>query len=236
MFIFRNDWGSFLFAVAVSTSGYDFQNSAGRARACTLNSLWFLESLGSFLLQHMQGPKTLLWLHGCAIRSYCFPSALGKDSELLHAALMAVLCLVNTCTSPCKASPAMWSLPERHRKLIMATMCGVANNTEQKARGVANHHQMTFQFPRIYIGLIFQLALDEHITSPTVLWGQFLLPFTTCCQGGNCSESLWKGAFDISDFMGLFKQRWFGRQRASAKSSLSLKVCLRDNDDQQLNS
>lgn len=60
VFIFRSNWGSFLFAVAVSTSGYDFTSPAGRARACLLSSLWFLESLGGILPQHMQGSKTLL--------------------------------------------------------------------------------------------------------------------------------------------------------------------------------
>lgn len=116
---------------------------AGRARAWPLNSLWFLESLGGFFPQHMQGPNTQLWPPGCATGSCFFPSALGK-AALLHAALMAVLCLVNTCTSLCKPSSAMWSLPGRHRKHFIATMDGVANNTEQKAWGVANHQQMTF--------------------------------------------------------------------------------------------
>lgn len=75
-----------------------FTNPAGRARAWSLSSFWFPESLGGFLPETMQGPKQLLWPQGCATGSCCFPSAMGKAAPL-HAALMAVLCLVNACTS-----------------------------------------------------------------------------------------------------------------------------------------
>lgn len=137
MFIFRSDWGSFLFAVAVSTSGYDFHNPSWQSQSSPELPLvpgdsWVFPSSA-----HAE-PKTTAAMGFC-----CFPSALGKA----HTALMAVSFLVNTCTPPCEPSPAMWSLPGRHGKLgklLIATMYGAANNTEQKAWGVANHHQMTF--------------------------------------------------------------------------------------------
>lgn len=87
---------------------------------------------------------------------------LWERLQVLPAGLTAGLCLVNTCTSLCKPSPMLWSLPGSHRKHLIATICWVANNTKQKVWGVADpdHHQMTLiPFPWMCIWLIFQHLL-----------------------------------------------------------------------------
>lgn len=99
--------------------------------------------LGGFLSRHVQSLKMLLRPHGYATQACCFPSALGK-AAVLPAGLTAVLCLVNMCTSLCKPSPMLWSLPGSYRKHLIATISWVANNTKQKVWGAADHHQMTF--------------------------------------------------------------------------------------------